>query len=93
MLTYWLTWFSLMAMYMLYKVTEDIYEIHSSFHGEQAMQGALIAVLVYATHTLGFKTEELQRALLDMLDKDNDAANFGINRTFIFSFNKKRKAG
>jgi len=77
-------------MYNLYKLGDDLYEIHSSF-GETAMQGTLLAILTYATHNLKFDPDELQQALLNMLETDMDSAQFGINRTFIFAFNKDTK--
>ncbi len=78
-------------MYELYKLNEDLYQIHSSFAGEQSMEGTLIGVLTYCVHVLGFKPDELEYALLDMLK--NDSSQFGINRMFIYSFNRNRKAG
>ncbi len=81
-------------MYNLYKLDEDLYQIHSSFTGEKAMEGTLLGILTYATHTLKFSPDELEYALLDMLKNDNDVGHFGINRSFIYSYKKKdRKAG
>jgi hypothetical protein len=81
-------------MYELYKLNDDLYQIHSTFRGEQSMEGTLTGIITYASRTLGFKIEELECALLDMLNRDTDAAHFGINRIFIFSFNRsERKTG
>ena len=82
-------------MYEIYKLDHDLYQIHSSFRTEQAMEGTLLAILTYAVQVLGFSASELEAALLDMNEKDHDAAHFGINRGFIFSFNRasKRKTG
>jgi hypothetical protein len=78
-------------MYEIYKLSEDLYQIHSSFSNEQAMEGTRIAILTYATHILGFKPDELETGLLDMLKLNRDSAHFGINRMFIYSFNKSEK--
>jgi hypothetical protein len=81
-------------MYNLYRLNNDTYQIHSSFPREKAMEGTLLAILTYCTFTLGFSPNELQNALLSMLENDMDSANFGINRTFIFPFNRSdRKTG
>lgn len=78
-------------MYEIYKVDEDLYQIHSSFHGETAMEGTLVGITTYATYSLGFKIEELEYAFIDMIRNENDSAHFGINKTFIYSFNKKER--
>lgn len=78
-------------MYEIYKLDNGLYQIHSSFYGEKAMEGTLLAILTYAAHTLNFDPNELEFALVDMLQKDKDSAHFGINRTFIYSFNKRDK--
>ncbi len=75
-------------MYHLYCNPDDTYEIHSSFKGDVAMHGTFLAVMVYAVHVLGFKVEELQFAVSDMIRRDLNAAEFGINRAYLFSFNK-----
>jgi hypothetical protein len=78
-------------MYEIYK-NQDLYQIHSNLSGFAAKECSFLALLTY-THSLGFKPDELQAALLDMLNKDHDSANFGINKTFIYSFNKREKYG
>ena len=78
-------------MYEIYQLGSDLFEIHSSFYGEQAMRGTRLAILTYAVHTLGFKPMELEMALLDMIKRDHNAAHFGINKTFIYSFPKPEK--
>jgi hypothetical protein len=75
-------------MYEIYKINEDLYQIHSSFSSVRSMEGTLLAILTYATSTLGFKPSELEFALLNMLDEDKDAAQFGINKIFIRAFNR-----
>ena len=81
-------------MYNLYRLNDDLYQIHSSFIGEGAKEGTLLAILTYATHFLKFNPDELEFALLQMLKNEDDAAQFGINRTFLFTFNRKtKKAG
>jgi len=81
-------------MYNLYKLEENRYQIHSSRPEVKAMDGTLLAILTYCTYALGFKTYELETALLDMLNNDKNASHFGVNRTFIYSFDRKtKKAG
>jgi hypothetical protein len=79
-------------MYEVYQVSDDLFQVHSTF-AIRAMEGSRLAILVYMTSELGFKPEELQEALLDMLDKGHDSAHFGMNRTFIHSFNYSTKYG
>lgn len=78
-------------MYNLYKLDEDLYEIHASGSSQKAFQGTLIGILTYATYKLHFAPDELERGLIDMIENDTNGANFGINRTFIYSFNRNNK--
>ena len=80
-------------MYELYKLGDDLYQIHSTFYGEKAMEGNLASIMTYAVKFLQFDINELEVALVDMLQNDKDAANFGINRMFIYSFNRSTKYG
>jgi hypothetical protein len=81
-------------MYNLYKIDESTYQIHSAYSNEKAMEGNLFSICKYCIRTLGFELKELEFALQQMLESDCDAAHFGINRTFIFAFNRKdRKVG
>lgn len=81
-------------MYEIYKLENDLYQIHSSFRGDKAMEGTLLAILTYATHKLDFAIEELEFAILDMHNRDTDGSHFGINKTFLYSFNRSlRKTG
>lgn len=79
-------------MYQLYKVG-DLYQIHSSFIGDKAMEGTLLAIMTYAVTYLRFDADELEKALMDMLENDRDAAHFNGNRVFTVSFNKMNRAG
>ena len=78
-------------MYEIYKINNS-YQIHSNLSGFHAKEGTLLALLTY-THALGFAPNELQAAFLDMIDKDHDSCHFGINRMFIYSFNRADKYG
>lgn len=78
-------------MYELYKINEDHYQIHSTYSNVRAMEGTLLAIGTYLVYSLGFYIEEVEAALLDMNDKDHDAAQFGFECTFIYSFNKNEK--
>lgn len=77
-------------MYQLRQLDLDFYEIHSSVHGVRAMRGNLLAILAYCVQNLGFNVNELEVALLDMLELDEDTAEFGANRKFIHSFERKK---
>lgn len=80
-------------MYEIYKFGEDLYQVHSTFGGNKSMEGSLLAILTHCVYNLGFDPDELQDALLDMINTEKDAANFGINRRFIYSFSRKEKYG
>ncbi len=73
-------------MYNLIEIGKDRYQMHSRYN--PAREGSLLEVLTYSVHVLGLSPNELEMALLDMLDNDNDAANFGLNKTFIFSYRR-----
>ena len=75
-------------MYKLYQIGQDLYQIHPKYDG--AKEGNLLAILTYSVYNLGFDPNELQLALLDMLDNEVDAAEFGANRTFLYSFNRRK---
>lgn len=77
-------------MYEIYKLDNDLYQVHSTFTGVKSMEGTLLAILTYCTHVLGFNPSELEYALLNMIETENDAAQFGINRDFIYSFSRKK---
>lgn len=78
-------------MYEIYEVGYDLYQIHSKMPGVAAKEGSLLALGIYLTHVLKFNPEELEAALFDMLDYGHDSAQFGINKTYLFSFNKNKK--
>ena len=77
-------------MYKIFKIDEDTYQIHSSF-GEKSMEGTRLSIMVYAIHVLGFKAEDIEIGMLDLIRTDNDALDYGINRTFLFSYKRKDK--
>jgi hypothetical protein len=79
-------------MLELYKLGPDSYWVHSNGSWID-FEGTQLEVLVYCTSALKMQPDELQAALLDMIKKDHDSANFGINRTFIYSFNRDEKYG
>lgn len=77
-------------MFELYKIQEDLYQVHSADSDYKAMEGSLLAIGTYMVHTLEIRPEELEAALLDMLHRDLNAAHFGVARTFIYSFEKQK---
>ena len=82
-------------MFELYQINQDLYQIHGSDPHMKAMEGSLLAIGTYMVHSLDFKAEELELALLTMLEHNLDSSHFGINRMFIYAFNKNegRKTG
>lgn len=81
-------------MYNLYKISDDLYQIHSGFRNEKAMEGTILAIVTYCVTCLRFDVLEIEDAMVDMIHKDMDAAHFGINRKFLYSFNRsEKKAG
>jgi hypothetical protein len=80
-------------MIEIYEIEENTYQVHSTNPSIRAIEGSLLAISVYLTHSLGIKVEELEAALLDMLDQDRDAANFSDRGMFVYSFNKNQKYG
>jgi hypothetical protein len=78
-------------MYILYKLDHDLYQIHSS---HSAFEGTLTGIWTYCVQHLGFKSTELEASIQDMLDKGTNGAHFGVNKTFLYSFERKdKKAG
>jgi hypothetical protein len=51
-------------------------------------EGSLKDVTAYAEIYFGINMKEMDIGLDDMIKKGHDAANFGINGGFIYSFNK-----
>lgn len=81
-------------MYNLYKISDNLYQIHSSYRTEKAMEGTMVAIVTYCVAGLRFNVTEIEDAMVDMIHKETDAAHFGINRKFLYSFNRtEKKAG
>ena len=80
-------------MYELYKIGENTYQIHSTFSNVRAMEGSLNLIVKYMVMQLYFSANEIEYALLDMIGKEHDSAQFGMNRTYLFSFEKLSKYG
>ena len=77
-------------MYNIYKISQDLYQLHSTISGVKAMEGTLVAISVYLIHTLGFDAGEVEAAFVDMLYTEYDSAHFGLYKTFIYSFDRKK---
>jgi len=75
-------------MYHLYQISDSVYQLHSTYDDGEAKEGSLLAILTYGVHKLGFNTEELEDALLEMLDSGNDAAKFDYNKNFLYSYQR-----
>lgn len=78
-------------MYNLYKISDNLYQIHSSYHNQKAMEGTMIAIVTYCVTRLRFNVTEIEDAMVDMIHKETDAAHFGIHRKFLYSFNRSQK--
>lgn len=53
-----------------------------------ALKGSFKEIVIYAILRLGFDANEIDEAIKDMYSTGTNAAHFGSNRTFIYSFNK-----
>lgn len=84
---------STVGMYEIYKLSDDLYQVHSSVRGVTAMEGSMVAIVTYMVTILKFEIDEIEFALVDMLQKDNDAAHFGMFGGFIYSFKRVAKYG
>ena len=78
-------------MYEIYKIDENLYQVHSSFKGVSAREGTLYSIYKYCVHILGFDPDELEVALTEMVWNENDSCHFGVNRIFMWSFNRSEK--
>ena len=77
-------------MYKLHELDNDLYHL-SDVNSKTLREGTLLTILTHAVYNLGFDIKELEFALMDMHDKNKDSASFGINKMFIFSFNKNER--
>lgn len=64
------------------------YELHSKFG---VYRGTLRQVSVYAVIELGFEVSEIEIGVLEMEKHFHDAAEYGIMKKFIYSFNLGEK--
>ena len=78
-------------MYEIYKIDPDTFQIHSHYAQDRSMEGSQLAILTYAAFSLGFDPDELQAALLNMIETGTDSAHFGVNRTFLYCFNRSER--
>lgn len=70
----------------LYEITEDEWILNVK--NGPMYTGTFKKVVLSAVRLLGMPLEEISFAVKCMLDKDHNAAHFGVNGTFIFSFRK-----
>lgn len=77
-------------MYELYKKGDE-WEIHAT---NEAYAGSFKMVISYCISTLAIDSAQLEAAVSDMMQKDHNAAHFGLYKQFIYSFIKEfKKAG
>lgn len=53
--------------------------------------GTFSEVVIYSIIRLGFKLEDIDIAINIMLEEGHNSAHFGMNRTFIYSFQREEK--
>lgn len=53
-----------------------------------ALKGNFREIVIYAVVKLGFNISEIDEAIKDMYETGTNAAHFGSNRSFIYSFEK-----
>jgi len=70
----------------IYELQLDIWVIHVK--DSNIYYGTFAEVVVYSITRLGFSSDQLELAVQEMVKYDNNAAHFGMNRSFIFTFNK-----
>lgn len=80
------------SMTELYQINDSLYEVHSTY-SSHGIETNLVGLFTYLTHSLQFHPNEIEKALLDMLNKNNDSAHFDRNNKFMYSFIKIQKYG
>ena len=53
--------------------------------------GTFHKVVIHAVTRMGFQLSEIEFAVKNMIDKNHNAAHFGMYRGFIFTFNREVK--
>lgn len=76
----------------LYQTGSDLFQIHTN-RSTMAYEGTQLGILVYCVQILKMQPSQLEAALLDMIKKDHDSANFDLSGTFIYSFSRDEKYG
>jgi hypothetical protein len=77
------------AGYDLYQPFPELNQWVIDLKNGQAYHGKFNEVVSYMVSNLDFYFQDIEIAVKEMTDKWNNCAHFGINRTFIFSFNKE----
>lgn len=73
--------------YQLYELG-TMWEIH---HSRGVFRGTLQSVITYAIIELGFEFKELDTAVMAMEEKFHNGAEFGVLRSFMFTFDKEER--
>ena len=53
--------------------------------------GSFSEVVIYSIIRLGFKLEDIEFAVSTMLEEGHNVAHFGMNRTFLYSFQREKE--
>jgi hypothetical protein len=73
--------------YKLYDLG-SLYELHSS---RGIFRGSLAQVSTYAVLKLGFNIKEIELGVLEMERNFHDGAEYGVRKSFMFTFDKEGK--
>ena len=73
------------AGYVLHRVAPDMWQLQADYG---TFKGNLSKVLTYAVQQLGFDFIQMETAVLEMNRQDHNAAEFGVMKKFMYSFNQ-----
>ena len=73
-------------MLSVYKMTQEIY---CAVYRARVVVGTHDQIINFLLHEIKVSEKELIRGFTDMLQNDNNVIDYGSNRNFIFSFNKR----
>lgn len=73
----------------------DIYEVTPNkwilqIEGQRSFTGTLAEIGVFAVKRFDFSVSELELAIEHMIKNDHDAANFGTNQSFIYTYKRNK---
>jgi hypothetical protein len=72
-----------------YYLIENSHDDWTFRAGQFAFRGTFKKVVTFAIIRYGFRADDIDIAIKEMIKHGNDAIHFGIYKTFIFTFNQK----